>query len=133
YVRVDFGKRQLTLMQPSAEVRQHGLDPRRLDPSSLARLKDELFTRHLHLLEIDRNQGDQLTCELQHFVQCVQMGTTPRVSCVDRGNAIELPHRILNCMRFNRWASKADSQTGPTHLPAPLGPLFVPAEKQAAA
>src|SRR5207248_4983579 len=33
YARVDFSKRKLTLVQPSEEVRRHGLDPRRLDPA----------------------------------------------------------------------------------------------------
>jgi predicted dehydrogenase len=125
HVRVDFSARKLTLMQPSEEVRKNGLDPRKLDQGSLARLKDELFTRHLQVLELDRNQGDQLTRELQHFVQCVQTGETPRVSGKDGRDALALAHRILGCMRTHRWDDKADGPVGPTHLPAPLGPLFV--------
>ena len=33
YARVDFAGRRLTLMQPSEDVRRHGLDPSRLEPS----------------------------------------------------------------------------------------------------
>jgi len=128
YVRVDFSTRKLTLMQSSDEVRRQGLDPRRLDPASLARLKDELFSRHLQLMELDRNQGDQLTRELQHFVQCVRTGATPRVSAVDGRNAIELAQRILHAMRTHRWNGRADGPAGPMQLPAPLGPLFGPGE-----
>jgi len=133
YARVDFSTRKLTLMQPSDEVRRLGLDPRRLDPASLARLKDELFGRHLQLVELDRNQGDQLTRELQHFVQCVRTGATPRVSAADGRDAIALAQRILHCMRTHRWDGRADGPSGPTQLPPPLGPLFAPAEGQAAA
>jgi predicted dehydrogenase len=133
FVRVDFSKRRLTLMQPSDEVRKNGLDPRRLDPASLARLKEELFGRHLQLVELDRNQGDQLTRELQHFVQCVQTGTKPRVSGSDGQGAIALAQRILESMRLHRWDGRADGLAGPTHLPPPLGPLFVPGEDRAAA
>ena len=133
YVRVDFSKRKLTLMQPSEEVRRLGLDPRRLDVASQARLKDELFGRHLHVAELDRNQGDQLTRELEHFVQCVRAGETPRVSGVDGRNAVALAQRILECMRTHRWDGRADGPAGPTQLPAPRGRLFAPEEGQAAA
>ncbi|HYV37347.1 MAG TPA: Gfo/Idh/MocA family oxidoreductase [Gemmataceae bacterium] len=133
FARVDFSTRKLTLLQPSDDVRQNGLDPRRLDAASLATLKDELFTRHLQVLELDRNQGDQLTRELQHFVNCVSTGQTPRVSGTDGSEAIALAHRILDCMRAHRWDGSAEGPVGPTHLPAPLGPLFTPGEVRAVA
>jgi predicted dehydrogenase len=133
YARVDFSARKLTLMQPSDELRQNGLDPRRLDPASLARLKDELFSRHLEMVELDRNEGDQLTRELRHFVECVQTGTTPRVSAANGREAIALAQRILDGMRTHRWDGSAEGPIGPTHLPAPLGPLFVPGGNRAAA
>jgi predicted dehydrogenase len=133
FVRVDFSKRRLTLMQPSDEVRRAGLDPRRLDPASLARLKDDLFGRHLQILDLDRNQGDQLTRELQHFVQCVRTGTTPRVSGRDGQAAMLLAQRVLESIRKHRWDGRTDAMTGPTQMPAPLGPLFVPGEDRAAA
>jgi predicted dehydrogenase len=121
------------MMQPSDEVRRHGLDPRRLDPVSLARLKDDLFARHLQMVELDRNQGDQLTRELQHFVHCVRTGATPRVGATDGRDAIALAQRILESMRGHRWNGQAEGPVGPTHMPAPLGPLFAPGEGQAAA
>src|SRR5207302_1282073 len=66
YASVDFAKRCLTLIQPSEELRRHGLDPSKLDPASRALLKDELFGRHLQVLERDcNNGGDQLTRELK--------------------------------------------------------------------
>jgi predicted dehydrogenase len=99
YAGLDFSSRKLTLMQPSEEVRRNGLDPRRLDPASLARLKDDLFGKHLQLTELDCNRGDQLTRELQHFVQCVRTGMTPRVSAVDGRDAIALADRVLECVR----------------------------------
>jgi predicted dehydrogenase len=133
YVRVDFGKRRLTLMQPSNEVRHSGLDPRGLDAAALARLKEELFSRHLQLVELDRNQGDQLTRELQHFVECVRTGATPRVSGREGCDALALAHRILDGMRVHRWDGRSACLAGPTHLPAPLGPLFIPGEDRAAA
>jgi predicted dehydrogenase len=132
YIRLDFSKRKLTLLQPSDEVRQHGLDPRRLDLASQARLKDELFVKHLQVAEVDRNQGDQLTRELQHFVECVQTGQTPRVSGAQGRDAIALAQRILDCMKKHRWEGNAEGPTGPTHLPAPLGRLFTPDKPMAA-
>jgi predicted dehydrogenase len=135
FADVDFAKRKLTLMQPSDEVRLHGLDTQRLDPASLARLKEELFGRHLQVLELDCNQGvgDQLTRELEHFVQCVQTGSMPRVSGSDGRDAVALAHRILECIKLHRWDGQEHGPAGPTHLPAPRGPLFIPGEGKAAA
>src|SRR5207245_5057725 len=87
---VDFAKRKLTLVQPSAEVRAHGLDASRLDAASRARLTEDLFGRHLELLEVDGQNQDQLTAELQDFVRCVRTGSTPRVPGTEARDTIAL-------------------------------------------
>ena len=133
---VDFSSRKLTLMQPSEDVRRHGLDPRRLDPASLARLKEEIFGRHLEMLELDCNQGegDQLTNELRHFVHCVQTDSAPRVSGTDGREALAVAQRILECMQTHRWDAGTNAGEGDQlRFPAPLGPLFAPTQKRAAA
>jgi len=45
---------------------------------------------------------------------------------------VALAQRILDCMKKHRWESRPDSPAGPTHLPAPLGPLFEISEPLAA-
>jgi|SRR5579884_10942 len=133
YVHVDFAKRTLDLVQPSAELRRHGLDLRRLDPAALALLKTEVFGRHLETVHLDRNKGDQLTRELEDFVRCVQHGQSPRVSGDDGCRALALATRILEQIQTHRWQGTADGPGGPRSLPAPLGPLFRRAEDGAAA
>ena len=117
FVRVDFSSRKLTLVQPSEEVRRQGLDPRRLDAASLARLKDELFGRHLKLLELDRNQGDQLTRELQHFVQCVRTGAAPRRECCRR-QGCDCPGPAYSPMHAHAPLRTAALMAQPAHAPA---------------
>jgi predicted dehydrogenase len=119
YARLDFSKRHLMLVQPTARLRAVGLDG-----NSLTRLKDELFSRHLEVMELDRNQGDQLTCELQHFVGCVQTGATPRVGPTEGRDAIELAMRVLQCIESHSWDGSAEGPSGPHRLPVPHGPLF---------
>lgn len=133
YVGVDFSRRCLKLIQPSEQFRRHGLGPRQLEPAALAMLKTEMFGRHFEVLHLDCNQGDQLTKELQHFVGCVRSGTRPRVSGEDARDAIALATRILDSIRAHAWEGRPDGPVGPSHLPAPLGPLFSPAEDEAAA
>jgi predicted dehydrogenase len=133
YARLDYGKRKLTLVQPSARLRREGLDPRRLAPAELARLKEEFFGRHLEVLELDRNQGDQLTRELQEFVTCVRTKASPRVGGTAGLNAIALAARVLESIRGHAWEGHGQGPTGPLHLPAPLGPLFPPGPEEAAA
>ncbi len=123
YAELDFAQRRLTLVQPSDEVRRHGLDPARLDPASRARLRDELFGRHLQTRVIDGKAQDQLTAELQHFVSCVRSGSTPRVTGADGRDAVALAHAILHEIRSHAWDGPAGLR-GPHQLPAPRGPLF---------
>lgn len=109
YAGVDFLHRRLTLVQPSEELRRDGLDVARLDPVSRARLKDEVFGRYLETEHIDCDRGDQLTAELRDFVRCVRAGTRPRVSGSDGRAALELAHRVLECVHaceFERPAGR---------------------------
>ncbi len=121
YAEVDFGSRKLTLVQPSEEVRRHGLDPARLDPASRSRIREELFTRHFEMLTLDGTAQDQLTCELQDFVDCVRTGRTPRVSGTDGLAAIEVAERILQSLRTHTWDG---TLAGPLQLPTASGLLF---------
>jgi predicted dehydrogenase len=112
YAEADFAARKLKLMQPSAEVRRNGLDPARLDPASRARIREELFTRHLEVMSIDGKMQDQLTCELEDFVTSVQSDTSPRVTGLDGCNAVSVAERVLASLRARRCEFSA------------AGPLF---------
>ncbi|HYT90057.1 MAG TPA: Gfo/Idh/MocA family oxidoreductase [Gemmataceae bacterium] len=133
YARLDFAHRKLALVQPSARLRRQGLDPRRLDAGELARLKEEFFGRHLEVLELNRNHGDQLTRELQEFVGCVRTGAAPRVGGTAGLNAVALATRVLESLRSHAWEGYSHGPAGPLHLPAPLGPLFSVGQEEAAA
>ena len=116
---LDFAERKLTLLQPSPELRQHGLDQ-----ASGPKLKDELFTRHLQTTCIDGKAKDQLTAELQDFVRCVQTGTRPQVNGDDGRAAIALAERIQESLRLHRWNGMSSEYVGPDQLPPSLGSLF---------
>lgn len=131
YVGVDFSRKSITFVQPSDELRRHGLSGEPLDPATLAVLKTHLFGRHFHLLKLDRG-GDQLTRELEHFVDCVRTGTPPRVTGEHGREAVALATRVLAGVHSHRWHGQAGGPVGPLHPPAPLGPLFSVAEDEAA-
>lgn len=120
---LDFGQRKVTLVQPSSEVRQHGLDPAKLDAASRTSLKEDLFTRHLPTVHIDGQSHDQLSAELRQFVDCVQTGTRPYVSGWEGRDAIAVAERILTAISQHRWTQAGDF-AGPLRLPPALGPLF---------
>jgi predicted dehydrogenase len=126
FVALDFVNRRLTLVQPSADLRRHGLNPARLDPASRAMLKTELFGRHLEITERDcqRSGADQLTRELQHFVDCVRKGAQPCVNGEDGRNAVALATQILDRIQSHQWEGSAGGPTGPGHLPNPYRPWF---------
>ncbi len=133
YARLDLAQRRITLVQPSEELRRHVIDPRRLDGAGLARLKEELFGRHLQVRELDLERGDQLTRELLDFVACVRSGGTPRVGGTAGLNAMALAARVLESIRGHAWEGHGHGPLGPLELPAPLGPLFPPDQGEKAA
>ena len=132
-VTADWALRRVTLMQPSDHVRRHGLHPGRLDPASRNRLREDLFSRHLQMLELDGGTVDQLTAELEHFLQCVRTGARPRVSGEDGRDAIAAAALILDKIHRHPWNGHPAGPRGPTDLPQPLGPLFKTFPEQAAA
>ena len=130
YAGLDFAQRRVTLMQPSAAVRAHGLDPSKLDPASRALLKDELFGRHLETYAIDGKSQDQLTCELEEFVDCVQTGASPRAGGAAGRDAVALAEQILASLRNHAWMGNAPGPAGPCNVPEPVGMLFPPRVEQ---
>ncbi len=132
FAGVDFARRHLTLMQPAVPLRQRQIDSRRLEPATLATLKTELFGRHVEVQELDCNAGDQLTKELEEFIDCVRTGRQPRVDGAAGRDALVLAHRILESLHAHAWEGTA-GPAGPWHLPAPQGLLFhtPPASKAA--
>ncbi len=133
YADIDFARRALTLIQPSASLREIGMTARSLDAAGLAALKTDLYGRHFQQLQFDCNRGDQLTRELEDFVQCCRTGARPRVSGEDGRDTIALATRILDSLQAHSWTGDRRGPTGPQQLPAPLGMLFAPGKDQVAA
>jgi hypothetical protein len=128
YAGIDFVTRKLTLVQQSAELREHGLHLDQLDPTAKARLKDEVFGRYLQVLNLDGDRKhDQLTAELRHFIDCVRTGRVPRVSGADGRDALELAERVLSALRAHPWEGTPNGPHGP-QPPTPAGWLFPPVQ-----
>ena len=133
YAHLNFGEKRLTLRQPTKELRQHGLDPARLDPTSRAQLRNDVFHRYFETVELGDPKQDQLTCELRHFVECVRGDATPRVSGADGRDALALAEKILDCIQQHSWEGSFGNARGPSQFPTPLGPLFkAPPQEDAA-
>lgn len=99
YVELDFFKKHTLIVQPSQKARQLGWRPEQLDISLVGLLREKLFGQWLEVQEFDHNEGDQLTEEIRHFLQCVRTGNRPRVSGEDGRDAIALAERILHKIR----------------------------------
>lgn len=135
YARIDFAKRQLTLMQPNETLRQGRLDSRRLDPAMLNSLKAELYGRYVQTLELDsgkRYRADQLTRELEDFVDCARQKRQPRCDGRAGANALRLATDIMASLRSHAWEGRVDGPTGPNQLPSARGRLFATGVSEAA-
>ncbi len=125
YAGIDFVEKRLTLVQPSDDVRRHGLSALHLDPSRREQLRQDVFTKHMETLELDCTRDhDQLTAELKNFVSCVRSGRRPRVTGEDGRDALALADRILASVQKHAWDGNIEGPRGPKGMPAPLGKLF---------
>ncbi len=129
YAGIDFVTRKLHLVQMSDEIRRQGIRVEELDAAAKARLKEELFSRYLQVLNLDGDRkGDQLTAELKHFLDCVRNGNQPRVTGRDGRDALELAERVLTALRAHQWEGDEEGPLGPSALPTPAGYLFPPVQ-----
>jgi predicted dehydrogenase len=133
FATVDFAARRLTLVQPSEALWQHRSGIRPFDRATMATLNQDLVGRHLQTVELDCKGGDQLTGELQEFVECVRTGARPRASGDEGRDAVALASRIIESIETHQWDNGTDGRKGPHDLPAPSGALFRAVEGQAAA
>jgi predicted dehydrogenase len=125
YAGIDFVSRKMYLVQVSDEVRRQGLRVDRLDAAAKARLKDEVFGRHLEVLQTDNDRKcDQLTSELRSFLDCVRHNKTPRVTGEAGRDALALAERVLAALRAHQWEGTPDGAVGPHGMPKPVGKLF---------
>src|SRR5262249_17224851 len=90
-----------------------------IDPQTRPTLKDEVFGRHLQACELTCDQGDQLTRELRHFIQCAPTGSAPRVTGEAGRAAVALAQRILQTVR-----DPPRGRGAPGGLPTPAGLLL---------
>src|SRR5262249_55552922 len=94
------------------------------DAAAIARMKRDLFGRHLQTLEISGEGCDQLTSELTEFVRCVKTSERPRVSGEEGHVALELASRILDVIASHAWDGAAGTQIGPNAWGMPPALLF---------
>jgi predicted dehydrogenase len=133
YAGMDFMLGRLTLVQPTDDLRRHGLSVAHYDPARREALKSEIFGRHLLVQEQTCTaSSDALTRELSDFVRCVRTGTRPRVSGEDGRAAVALACRVLESVAHHQWEGRPDGPTGPSNMPAPSGRLIDRDERAAA-
>ncbi len=96
---VDFARRQVTLAQPTLG-----------GPAEPP----------LQTLELDRNQGDQLTRELQEFVHSLRTGARPRCGGEEGRDAVAVADRILACIAEQAGAPGEAPQKLFTPIPGNL-------------
>lgn len=121
WCHADLATRKLTRIQPSAELLGGSL-PFELaqSPSAdIAALKSEMFTRFFEVHEQSADARDQLTDELEHFVDCVRRRTRPLVSGVEAQAAIEVADAILECVHEHEWDGNSTGRIGPHLLSSP--------------
>jgi predicted dehydrogenase len=130
FAGIDFSTRKLTLVQPSENLRQNGLDMSNLAVGAREAVKAEIFGKHLEMHEQTCEAPlDQLTNELREFVDCVRTGRSPRVTGEAGRDAVALACRVVESVRQHRWD---DQSQGPNEWPVPSGQLFGDVKRVAA-
>jgi len=123
YAGIDFGKKNCTLVQPSLSFRNGIPDVRNLDPQSMTRFKETLFSHYLPTKTTPESKLDQLTAELSDFVECIRTGRQPKVTGEDGLAAVSVAQSIIANIGSHDWEGNGQ-HFGPLDLPIYQGPLF---------
>ena len=123
FARIDFARKQLTLMQPSAALRSHRNGEQTFDKATMATIKGDLFGRHIQLMEINGEGCDQLTAELMEFVRCVQTGERPRAGGEEGCSALVVAEQVVDAISRHSW-DESGSQIGPNAFARPPAQIF---------
>jgi predicted dehydrogenase len=133
FASLDFARKHVTLMQPSAALRHHRSGQHPFDAATLTTLRQDLLGGQLQVQEISGDGRDQLTNELKEFVQCVRTGHRPRAGGEEGCAAIALATRILESIQTHAWDGAAGALCGPNAFAKPGATLFQPPETGIAA
>jgi predicted dehydrogenase len=123
YAGIDFGRKNCTLVQPSLSFRNGIPDVRKIDPQSMARFKETLFSQYLPTQTTPESKLDQLTAELSDFTECVRTGRQPKVTGEDGLAAVSLAQSIIANIGSHDWEGNSQHY-GPCDLPIYQGPLL---------
>ncbi len=117
WCQTDLASRKVTRIHPSTELLEGSLpfELAQAPSADIAALKSEVFTRFFEVNEQSADARDQLTDELDHFVDCVRDRTRPLVSGVEAQAALEVADAILECVHAHEWDGTSAGRVGP-HL-----------------
>jgi len=125
YASLDFGAKQATVVRPSDEFLAGGVDLEGVDLAQPAAIKDHLFGKVLRVDRVEPPACDQLTLELQDFVDSIREGRRPRVTGEDALDAVRLAEQIVRSLDAHRWEGEAPAVAASPHA-APASPLRGP-------
>ncbi|HQR41742.1 MAG TPA: Gfo/Idh/MocA family oxidoreductase, partial [Gemmatales bacterium] len=123
FTSIDFGKKNCTLIQPTLSFRNGVPDVRNLDPQSMTRFKETLFSDYLPMKQTAESKLDQLTAELTDFTEAVRTGRQPKVTGEDGLAAVTLAQSIIANIGSHDWEGNGQ-HFGACDLPIYQGPLF---------
>ena len=95
YLTVDFGSREGWFYRKSAELSVDRVRELAQDAASLADLKGVVFGDLLDVERLQVSEGDALTDEIGHFLDCVRRRGRPEVSGVEGLAAVSLALDVL--------------------------------------
>ena len=117
---------RLTLVQPSDELRRHGLSVANLDPAAAGALKDEIFGRYLLAHEQVCSAAERPADAGAAALRATACGPGRGRGSAARtaGPRWRWRRGCSTSLRAHQWEGRADGPTGPTNMPAPSGRLI---------
>lgn len=116
-VTADLGSREVKIYRESTSLKfGPPLKDRLQQPGyELEQMKKDVFGKYLEIEEPNIPQTDQLTDELQNFVESVSNGTTPLVDAAAGLRAMEAADLVMQSLNSHQWDG---------HAAGPIGPNF---------
>lgn len=119
FATLDLAARGATIVRPGETLVRREFDATQLSREEAARLKDQVFGELLFREALTVEPLDQITAELEDFVDSIRTLREPRVSGAQACAAVVVAERVLKAIEQHAWDGTADGRHGPFVTPMP--------------
>ena len=118
FAAIDFGSRQATCVEPSAEIISREFRLESLSPEQRQDYREHFFSKLLVQSKVDTNDVNAIQEEQKDFLVAIREGRRPVVDGADGRDAVAVAERVLASVESHQWDGSQHGRQGLFAIPS---------------